>query len=133
MRCALFIGERLLPREGFSLCEQVTLIGSGMIWNVYFGVLALLFGFFFATALALAKNDRRALIRKPAEWFIFLFRGSPLFIQFFLFYEAFVLLPKAGIEINLGFVELTAETRALTRAGLGALIVLFCNTAAYSA
>ena len=127
------IGERLLPREGFSLCEQVTLIGSGMIWNIYFGALALLFGFFFATALALAKNGRRRWIRKPAEWFIFVFRGSPLFIQFFLFYEAFVLLPKSGIEINLGFIEITAETRALTRAGLGAVIVLVSHTAAYSA
>ncbi len=35
------IGERLLPREGFTLCEQFTLIGSGIIWNIYFGFLAL--------------------------------------------------------------------------------------------
>ena len=126
------IGERLLPREGFSLCEQVTLIGSGMIWNVYFGALALIFGFFLATALAVAKGSAHWATRKPAEWFIFIFRGSPLFIQFFLFYEAFVLLPKVGFEIDLGFVAITAETRALTRAWLGALIVLFLNTAAYT-
>ena len=32
----------LLPREmTFTLCQQFTLIGSGMIWNVYFGLLAL--------------------------------------------------------------------------------------------
>jgi len=36
------IGERLLPRNEFTLCHQFTLIGSGMIWNIYFGVLALL-------------------------------------------------------------------------------------------
>ena len=35
------IGERLLPREGYTLCQQFTLIGSGMIWNIYFGVAAL--------------------------------------------------------------------------------------------
>ena len=126
------IGERLLPRSDFTLCEQFTLIGSGLIWNIYFGALALFFGFFLATAVALARNARTALLRKPAQWFIFVFRGSPLFIQFFLFYEAFVLLPKMGIDINLGFVEITAETRWLTRAWLGALIVLFLNTAAYS-
>ena len=125
-------GERLLPKSDFTLCEQFTLIGSGLIWNVYFGALALALGFFFATALGVAKNANSALIRKPAEWFIFVFRGSPLFIQFFLAYEAFVLLPKVGIDINLGFVELTAETRWLTRAWLGALIVLFLNTAAYT-
>lgn len=35
---SLGYGERLLPREGYTLCEHFTLIGSGMIWNVYFGV-----------------------------------------------------------------------------------------------
>ena len=122
------IGERLLPRSDFTLCEHFVLIGSGMIWNIYFGALALFFGFFLATAVALGKASSNPWIRKPAEWFVFLFRGSPLFIQFFLAYEAFVLLPKAGIEI----FGLTAETRWLTRAWAGALIVLFLNTAAYS-
>jgi len=126
------IGERLLPRSDFTLCEQVTLIGSGMIWNIYFGILALCFGFVLAMGLAVAKASDNPLARKPAQWFIFVFRGSPLFIQFFLFYETFVLLPKVGLDINLGFVEMTAETRWLTRAWLGALIVLFLNTAAYS-
>ncbi|MBK1635279.1 ABC transporter permease [Rhodovulum adriaticum] len=130
---ALGVGERLLPRADITLCEQFTLIGSGLIWNVYFGALALLSGFFLATGLALAKNSRYRLLRKPAEWFIFIFRGSPLFIQFFLAYETFVLLPRSGIEINLLFTEITAETRWLTRAWAGALIVLFLNTAAYSA
>ncbi|MGC9419591.1 MAG: ABC transporter permease [Rhodovulum sp.] len=127
------IGERLLPRSDFTLCEQATLIGSGLIWNVYFGALALLAGFFLATAVALARLSPLWAVRKPAEWFIFLFRGSPLFIQFFLAYEAFVLLPKSGIEIDLFFIQITAETRWLTRAWAGGLIVLFLNTAAYSA
>ena len=126
---AIGLGERLLPRSGFSLCEQVTLIGSGLIWNLYFGALALLFGFFLANALAVAKTSRHALLRKPAEWFIFLFRGSPLFIQFFLAYETLVLLPRAGIEI----FGLTIQTSWMTKAWAGALLVLVLNTAAYSA
>jgi len=122
-------GPRLLPKSDITLCEQVTLIGSGMLWNIYFGVLALAFGFVFATLLAVAKNTPNPWLRKPAEWFMFLFRGSPLFIQFFLAYELFVQLPKAGIEI----FGLTLETGNLTRAWAGALIVLFLNTSAYSA
>ena len=129
---SLGIGERLLPRGEITLCEQFTLIGSGLIWNVYFGVLALLFGFFFAVALAVGKASPRRWIRKPAEWFIFIFRGSPLFIQFFVAYQLFVILPKMGMPLDFGFVEITVETRWLTRAWLGALIVLFLNTAAYS-
>ncbi|MHA7886963.1 ABC transporter permease [Roseicyclus sp.] len=130
---SLGIGERLLPREDITLCEQVVLIGSGMIWNVYFGVLALAFGFVFAVALAVAKNQRARLIRKPAEWFIFIFRGSPLFIQFFMAYEAFVMLPRVGVEFTFLGVEIAAETRWFARAWLGALIVLFLNTSAYAA
>ncbi len=51
-----------------------------------------------------------------------------MFIQFFLAYEALVLLPRAGIDL----FGLTIETSWLTRAWAGALIVLFLNTAAYS-
>ncbi|MFC3615481.1 ABC transporter permease [Lutimaribacter marinistellae] len=115
------IGERLLPREGYTLCEHFTLIGSGMIWNVYFGVLALATGFFLATALALGKASTNRLFRKPAEWFIFIFRGSPLFIQFFFAY--FLFLSLKGVHPIFD---------PFTAAWLGALIVLFFNTAAYS-
>ena len=127
------IGERLLPRSDFTLCQQVVLIGSGTLWNIYFAVLALVFGFFFATALALAKSSANPWLRQPADWFIYLFRGSPLFIQFFFAYQLFVLLPREGITINLLVVELTAETRWLTRAWAGATVVLFLNTSAYAA
>jgi len=126
---SLGYGERLLPRTDFTLCQQFTLIGSGMIWNVYFGALALIAGFFLANAVALGKASRSRWTRKPAEWFVFLFRGSPLFIQFFLAYEALVLLPRTGIEI----FGLTADVSWLSKAWAGALIVLFLNTAAYSA
>ena len=123
------LGENLLPKSDFTLCQQVTLIGSGMIWNIYFGVLALALGFFLAVAVALAKSSSRAVIRKPADWFVFVFRGSPLFIQFFLAYETLQLLPKAGINV----LGITVETAWTTRAWAGALFVLFLNTSAYAA
>lgn len=126
------IGQRLLPKSDITLCEQITLIGSGMLWNIYFGALALLLGFSLAVLLGVGKTAHNPLVRKPAEWFIFVFRGSPLFIQFFIAYQAFVMLPRNGITIDLGLVELTAQTRWLTRAWAGALVVLFLNTSAYT-
>jgi polar amino acid transport system permease protein len=126
---SLGFGENLLPKADFTLCQQFTLIGSGLIWNIYFGVLALGFGFFLATAIALAKSARTPWLRKPAEWFVFVFRGSPLFIQFFLAYEALQMLPKTGITL----FGLTLNTAWTTRAWAGALLVLFLNTAAYAA
>lgn len=126
---AIGIGERLLPRGDYTLCQQVTLIGSGLLWNIYFAALALFFGFFLANALAVAKASSNPVLRKPAEAFIFLFRGSPLFIQFFLAYQALVLLPRGGLDL----FGLLLPTHWLTRAWAGALIVLVLNTAAYSA
>jgi len=119
---AIGIGERLLPKTDITLCEQMVLIGSGLIWNVYFGILATGFGFWFAVFLSLGRASPLA----------FLFRGSPLFIQFFFAYEAFVLLPKVGLTLDLGVVVIDATTGWLTKAWAGALFVLFCNTAAYS-
>ncbi|WP_299419825.1 ABC transporter permease subunit [uncultured Shimia sp.] len=119
---SLGYGERMLPRTDFTLCEHFTLIGSGMIWNVYYGLLAIVTGFFFANLLAVAKNSNTRWARKPAEWFIFLFRGSPLFIQFFFGYFLFLSLKGVSPIFN-----------PLSSAALGALIVLFLNTSAYSA
>ncbi len=116
------IGERLLPRADFTLCQQFTLIGSGMIWNIYFGLLALVFGFFLATAVALGKGSRHWLVRKPSNWFIFIFRGSPLFIQFFFAYFTFLTLKSVHPIFD-----------PFSAAWLGALIVLFLNTSAYTA
>ena len=127
-------GERLLPRNlDITLCDQIFLIASGLIWNVYFACLAILFGFFLAVAVAVARFSENPFLNRPAGAFIFVFRGSPLFIQFFFFYSAFVLLPRAGIDIPLGFTTLTVNTSALTTAQVGGLIVLILNTTAYSA
>jgi len=71
--------------------------------------------------MALAKASPRAILRQPAEWFILIFRGSPLFIQFFLAYFIFLRLKQQGL------------LPWLTAAQFGALLVLILNTAAYSA
>ncbi|MFU8824529.1 ABC transporter permease [Yoonia sp.] len=115
------IGERLLPQRDFTLCQQFTLIGSGMIWNVYFGFFALCSGFFLATAVAVGKASQNRILRKTSAWFIFIFRGSPLFIQFFFAYFLFLSLKSVSPFFD-----------PFTSAWAGALLVLFLNTAAYS-
>lgn len=130
---ALGHGARLLPKADITLCDQIVLIGSGMLWNVYFALLAMFFGFFFSISLAVARVSGPRWLRWLADGFVFIFRGSPLFIQFFFAYELFVQVPRVGIDIPLGFVTITAQTSWLTKAWLGATIVLFLNTSAYSA
>lgn len=127
------LGARQLPKADITLCEQFVLIGSGVLWNIYFAAVAVILGFFLATAIAVARTSANPLLRKPADWFVFVFRGSPLFIQFFFAYETFVLLPRVGFDLPLGVTTITVETSWLTKAWLGALIVLFLNTSAYTA
>ena len=96
-------GDRLLPRGlDITFCDQVFLIGSGLIWNIYFAALAIAIGFGLAVGVAMARFSQSRWLSRPASWFIFVFRGSPLFIQFFFLYSAFVLLPRSGIDIPLG-------------------------------
>ena len=127
------IGERLLPKTDITFCEQFVLIGSGMLWNIYFAVCALALGFVFATVLALGKASSNPWARKSASGFIFFFRGTPLFIQFFFAYELFVHLPRNGFEFAFLGADITVETRWLTKAWAGALVVLWLNTSAYTA
>ncbi|QDC10578.1 ABC transporter permease subunit [Oceanicola sp. D3] len=118
---SLGYGERLLPRSDFTLCQHFVLIGSGLFWNVYFGIMALCSGFFLAIVVALGKASANPWLRKPAEWFILLFRGTPFFIQCFFAYFAFL-----SLKSQYAFFD------AFTSAWLGAVIVLFLNTSAYS-
>ena len=118
---SLGIGERLLPRDDVTVCEQVVLIGSGLLWNVYFGAVALALGFALSLALAVGKASRHAWARAPSEAFVFVIRGSPLFIQFFFGY--FVFLSMRGLWE--GFTPLAS-------AAYGAALVLFLNTSAYA-
>lgn len=127
---SLGFGENALPITDITLCHQFTLIGSGMLWNLYYGLLALALGFGFAIALAVAKSSDRLWLRKPAEWFIFIFRGSPLFIQFFLIYFFITTVLRGSVDV---FGLFSIPTGWMANAWAGAAFTLFLNTSAYSA
>ncbi len=95
-------------------------------YNLYFAFASVPFGFPLAILLALAKNHKNGLIRQPANWFVYAFRGSPLFIQFFMFYSIFLALNQPlwkpwGIDWVM-----------MSPLFIGSL-VLMLNTSAYSA
>jgi polar amino acid transport system permease protein len=96
-------------------------MGSDMLWNIYFAILVLSAGFLLATTVALGTASNNPIFRKLRTSFIFLFRGSPFFIQFFFAYFLFLALKPISPIFD-----------PFTSAWLGALIVLFFNTAAYS-
>ncbi|MGB1148345.1 MAG: amino acid ABC transporter permease, partial [Alphaproteobacteria bacterium] len=96
------IGERGLPGSTntsggpINLCNMTVLIGSGMLRNIIFGVVALCTGFFLALSLALLKSRNEWYLSMPARAVIYTFRGTPLLIQFFIGYLIFASL-GAGV------------------------------------
>ena len=124
------IGERILPKTDITICEQVVLIGSGLIWNIYFGIIAV-FWFWFSIILAVGKNNKLALLEYHLK-VLFLCLEDLLFLFNFSLLWVFVLLPKVGIEFDLGFITLSAETLA-NKSLAWWFNRTFFNTAAYSA
>lgn len=57
------------------------------LFNIYFAAISLPIGFALALLVALGKNSKNPIVAKLSAGYIYAFRGSPLFIQFFMFYS----------------------------------------------
>jgi polar amino acid transport system permease protein len=130
---AIGFGERLLPRTDIGVCEQVVLIGSGMIWNIYFAVLALGLGFFFAVVLGGGQGlpqPRASQTRGVVH-----LRLPGLAALHPVLHGLRGLRPPAPHRRGIRALRRRdrGRDRWFARAWLGALIVLWLNTSAYSA
>lgn len=109
-----------------ALLETVVALAKPALFNVYFALASIPVGFPFALGLAVGKNSRI----KPLAWlcqsYIYAFRGSPLFIQFFMVYSVM-------LAFNLStWKPMGIDHIVLHPLFLGPL-VLVLNTAAYGA
>ncbi|WP_020396124.1 ABC transporter permease subunit [Thiolinea disciformis] len=105
--------------------DLVTLFKPAL-FNIYFALASIPFGFPFAILLALAKTSSKRWLRWPAEVFIYAFRGSPLFIQFFMFYSLMLSFNQT-LWKPLGVSEFVLHPLFIGP------IVLVLNTSAYAA
>ena len=69
------------------LFQEIALFAPAVVFNVYFAAASIPLGFVFAVALALGKASPNPLISRLSRGYIYAFRGSPLFIQFFMLYS----------------------------------------------
>ncbi|MCS6758075.1 MAG: ABC transporter permease subunit [Candidatus Devosia euplotis] len=67
--------------------EELVLFAPAVVFNIYFAVAAIPLGFVMAIFLALGKDSANSLISRLSRSYIYAFRGSPLFIQFFMNYS----------------------------------------------
>jgi polar amino acid transport system permease protein len=106
--------------------HEIGLLAMPALFNIYFAAAAIPVGFVFAIFLALGKGSRNRLIRSLSRGYIYFFRGSPFFIQLFMFYSL-------ALAFNLSvWKPLGIDGIVLNPLVLGPAI-LALNTTAYSA
>lgn len=105
---------------------DLAILAPAALFNIYFAAAAIPLGFVFAIALALGKASDNVLINRLSRGYIYAFRGSPLFIQFFMFYSL-------ALSLNVSLWKpLGVSGFVLHPLFIGPLVLLL-NTGAYTA
>lgn len=109
-----------------ALLQDIVTLFKPALFNVYFALASIPLGFPCAVLLALGKASRFKSVSLLSRGYIYAFRGSPLFIQFFMFYSMMLALNQPLWK------PLGIDQVVLHPLFLGPL-VLILNTSAYAA
>ncbi|SEQ08315.1 amino acid ABC transporter membrane protein 2, PAAT family [Devosia sp. YR412] len=105
---------------------ELGLFAPAVVFNLYFAIASIPLGFILAVCLALGKASDNVLINRLSRGYIYAFRGSPLFIQFFMIYSL-------ALSFNVGvWKPMGISWWVLHPLFIGPL-VLTLNTGAYTA
>ncbi|MBK8086067.1 MAG: ABC transporter permease subunit [Devosia sp.] len=108
------------------LLNDLAILARPALFNIYFAFASIPIGFVLAIFMALGKASRNALVSSLCRGYIYAFRGSPFFIQLFMFYSL-------ALAFNLSLWKpLGIDGIVLNPLVLGPAI-LALNTTAYSA
>jgi len=110
--------------QGF--LNDLAVMAPAVMFNIYFAAASIPIGFVLAVFLALGKASPNPLINRLSRGYIYAFRGSPLFIQFFMFYSLALSL-NVSVWKPLGWSGLVLHPLFIGP------LVLILNTAAYTA
>ncbi len=105
---------------------ELALFWPAVWFNIYFAASSIPIGFVLAVLLALGKNARNPLLSRFCRGYIYAFRGSPLFIQFFMFYSL-------ALSLNISVWKPWGISWLVLHPLFIGPVVLTLNTAAYTA
>lgn len=109
-----------------AILNDIALLAKPALFNIYFAIISIPVGFVLAVFLALGKASSNPMISRLARGYIYAFRGSPFFIQLFMFYSL-------ALSLNLSLWKpLGVDGIVLNPLILGPF-VLALNTTAYTA
>src|SRR5690606_20337463 len=69
------------------ILADLQLLAKPSLFNLYFALASIPAGFVLAVFMALGKASRNRLVASLCQGYIYAFRGSPFFIQLFMFYS----------------------------------------------
>ncbi len=109
-----------------AVIQDIAILAKPAMFNIYFALASIPLGFPIAVALALGKNSKNYFVSNICRGYIYAFRGSPLFIQFFMFYSI-------ALSMNRAYWKPWGiDDIVLHPLFLGPLVLVF-NTSAYAA
>jgi len=110
--------------QGF--LDDLAIMAPAVLFNIYFAAASIPIGFVLAVFLALGKASPNPLINRLSRGFIYAFRGSPLFIQFFMFYSL-------ALSLNMSVWRPLGISGFVLHPLFMGPLVLMLNTGAYTA
>lgn len=105
---------------------EIGLFAPAVVFNLYFAFASIPLGFVLAIFLALGKASPNPVINRLSRGYIYAFRGSPLFIQFFMVYSL-------ALSFNLEVWRPLGMSWFVLHPLFMGPLVLTLNTAAYTA
>ncbi|MBU1174287.1 MAG: ABC transporter permease subunit [Alphaproteobacteria bacterium] len=106
--------------------DDIATLAKPSLYNIYFAAASIPLGFVLAVALALVRASRSRIGSSLAGAYIYAFRGSPLFIQLFMFYSL-------ALSLNISVWKPNGLDWLVLHPLFLGTFVLALNTTAYSA
>lgn len=105
---------------------ELAIFAPAVVFNIYFAAASMPLGFVLAVFLALGKASANPLISRLSRGYVYALRGSPLFIQFFMFYSL-------ALSFNVSLWKPWGISGFVLHPLFIGPLVLTLNTAAYTA
>ena len=109
------------------------LILQGIVTTLELTILAMLIGIVLGVVLAVMRLSPNPVVSMVSWLYIWFFRGTPVLVQIFFWYNLATVLPYIGIGIPFTGIHWQADTNTLIPAFMAAMLGLGLNEAAYMA
>ena len=109
------------------------LILRGVLGTLELTAIAMLIGVVLGVVLAVMRLSPNPVVSSVSWLYIWFFRGTPVLVQLFFWFNLNIVLPRIGIGIPFTSLEWHADTNALITPFLAAILGLGLNEGAYMA